>query len=112
VPIADARNLRCLKPCDQAIANPGKHPIKTAAPEAVQPVLKRALKRRWHHLAEERLQDVRPQIPMGKRFWPITQAEKKETERIFKLPEVLDLITSLKDRDKGDEVRSWILLTG
>ena len=58
----------------------------------------------WHHLAEERIEDVRPQIPMDKRFWPVTQAEKKEIGRIFKLPEVCDLITSLKERDKGDEV--------
>jgi uncharacterized protein (DUF2252 family) len=87
-----------------ALADPGKHPRKCATPESVRRVLKRALKRRWHHLAEERIEDVRPQIPMGKRFWPITAAEKKEIERIFKLPEVRDLITSLKDRDKGDEV--------
>jgi hypothetical protein len=53
----------------------------------VQRVLKRALKRRWHHLAEERIEDVSPEIPMGKRFWPVTGAEKKEIQRIFKLPE-------------------------
>ena len=41
---------------------------------------------------------------MGKRFWPVTQAEKKENERIFKLPEVRGLMTSLKDRDKDDDV--------
>jgi uncharacterized protein (DUF2252 family) len=87
-----------------ALANPGKHPKKSAAPGSVRRVLKRALKRRWHHLAEERIEDVTPQIPMGKRFWPVTHAEKKEIERIFKLPEVGDLITSLKERDKCDEV--------
>jgi len=87
-----------------ALAHPAQHPKKSAAPASVRRVLKRALKRRWHHLAEERIEDVRPRIPMGKRFWPITPAEKKEIERIFELPEVRDLITSLKDRDKGDEV--------
>jgi uncharacterized protein (DUF2252 family) len=87
-----------------ALANPGKHPRKSTVPASVRSVLRRALKRRWHHLAEERIEDVRPQIPMGKRFWPITAAEKKEIERIFKLPEVRELITSLKDRDKDDAV--------
>ena len=87
-----------------ALANPGKNPRKSAAPASVQRVLKRALKRRWHHLAEERIEDVSPEIPMGKRFWPVTGAEKKEIQRIFKLPEVRDLITSLKDRSKHDEV--------
>jgi uncharacterized protein (DUF2252 family) len=87
-----------------ALANPGKHPRNSAAPASVHRVLKRALKRRWHHLAEERLEDVRPEIPRSKRFWPVTGAEKKEIKRIFKLPEVCDLITSLKERDKGDAV--------
>jgi uncharacterized protein (DUF2252 family) len=87
-----------------ALANPGKNSKKSAAPASVRRVLKCAWKRRWHHLAEQRIEDVRPQIPMGKRFWPITAAEKKEVERIFKLQEVRDLITSLKERDKGDEV--------
>jgi uncharacterized protein (DUF2252 family) len=87
-----------------ALADPGKRPRKSDAPASVRHVLKRALKRRWHHLAEERIEDVRPEIPMGKRFWPVTQAEKKEIQRIFKLAEVRDLITSLKDRDKGDDV--------
>jgi len=89
---------------ESALTNPGKHPRQSAAPASVRRVLKRALKRRWHHLAEERIEDVRPEIPMGKRFWPVTAAEKKEIDRIFKLREVRDLITSLKDRDKDDEV--------
>ncbi len=89
---------------EAALANPGKQPRKSAAPGSVRRVLKRALKRRWYHLAEERIEDVRPEIPMGKRFWPVTAGEKKEIERIFKLPEVRDLITSLEDREKGDEV--------
>jgi uncharacterized protein (DUF2252 family) len=80
---------------EDALANPGINPRKSAAPASVQRVLKRALKRRWHHLAEERIEDVRPEIPMGKRFWPVTAAERKEIQRIFKLPEVRDLITSL-----------------
>jgi uncharacterized protein (DUF2252 family) len=48
-----------------AIANPGKKQGKSAAPSSVRRVLKRALKRRWHHLAEERIEDVRSRIPMG-----------------------------------------------
>src|SRR5271156_4729186 len=35
-----------------ALANPGKNPRKSAAPASVQRVLKRAMKRRWRHLAE------------------------------------------------------------
>jgi uncharacterized protein (DUF2252 family) len=66
--------------------------------------LKRGLKRGWHHLADERIEDVSPQIPIGNRCWPITPDEMKEIARIFKLPEVCNLITSLKERDKCDAV--------
>jgi uncharacterized protein (DUF2252 family) len=89
---------------EDALANPDKNPKTSSAPASVQRVLKRALKRRWHHLAEERIEDVRPEIPMGKSFWPVTVTEWKEIRRIFKLSEVRDLITSLKGRDKNDEV--------
>jgi uncharacterized protein (DUF2252 family) len=53
---------------EAALANPAQHPRTSAAPASVQRVLKRALRQRWHHLAEERIEDVRPQIPMGQAF--------------------------------------------
>jgi hypothetical protein len=39
-----------------------------SAPEPIVAVLKKAFHRRWRHLAEERIEDVEPSIPMGKRF--------------------------------------------
>jgi uncharacterized protein (DUF2252 family) len=64
------------------------HRRSHAPPKAVRRVLKRALKRRWHHLAEERIEDVRPEIPLGKRFWPLSPTERKEINRIFEAREV------------------------
>ena len=87
------------------LGDPSTNPRKSAAPASVQRVLKRALKRRWRHLAEERIEDVRPFIPLGQRFWPLTVTETKEIHRIFDQAEVKDLITSLKDREKGDRVK-------
>jgi uncharacterized protein (DUF2252 family) len=78
---------------------------KHATPQSVQRVLKRALKRRWHHLAEERIEDVTPVIPLGKCFWPLSEIEKKEIAQIFKASEVRYLITSLQDRDHEDKVK-------
>jgi uncharacterized protein (DUF2252 family) len=72
--------------------------------KAVGRVLKRALKRRWHHLAAERIADVRPEIPLGKRFWPLSPAEKKEIARMFETQEVRRMVTCLQDRDEGDNV--------
>jgi uncharacterized protein (DUF2252 family) len=73
-------------------------------PAPVRRVLERALKRRWRHLAEERIEDVRPAIPRGKRFWPLTNVEQKEIRRLFQSAEVGSLITSLRERDENDEI--------
>jgi len=73
-------------------------------PSAVSRVLERSYKRRWHHLAEERIEDVTPEIPYGKSFWPITSAERKEIHRIFRDSKVRRLMTSLKGRKDGDKV--------
>ena len=50
-----------------------------AAPKAVQRILEQATKRRWRHLAEERIEDVKPEIPQGRRFWPLTPQETKRS---------------------------------
>jgi Uncharacterized protein conserved in bacteria (DUF2252) len=76
-----------------------------AAPASVRDVLKRALKRRWHHLAEERIEDVTPVIPLGRCFWPLSKAERSEIDKLFQAKDVQHLITSLKDREDGDKVK-------
>ena len=40
---------------------------------AVHRVMQEALKRRWKHLAEERIEDVRPTIPRGDKFWEVSK---------------------------------------
>ena len=78
---------------------------RTSTPtKAVRRVLKRALKRRWHHLAEERIEDVRPEIPLGKRFWPLSPDERKEIGRMFETREVRHMVTCLQDRDEEDHI--------
>jgi uncharacterized protein (DUF2252 family) len=79
-----------------------KHPPTPT--KAVRRVLKRALKRRWHHLAEDRLEDVRPEIRLGKRFWPLSPEEKKEIDRMFESREVRRMVTCLQGRDEDDAI--------
>jgi uncharacterized protein (DUF2252 family) len=76
-----------------------------APPSDVQRVLKRAYRRRWHHLAEERIEDVTPVLPLGRCFWPLSSTEKKAINEIFDTREVQKLITSLQDRSEEDEIR-------
>jgi uncharacterized protein (DUF2252 family) len=72
--------------------------------EPIQFVLKQALKRKWRHLAEERIEDVKPSIPLGKSFWTLTQSERQDISRLFDSEEVRKLITSLRQRKNKSEV--------
>ena len=82
----------------------GRNERSRTPPKSVRRVLRKAFKRRWHHLAEERIDDVRPEIPQGRRFWPLSRREKKEIHEIFATPEVRHLVTCLQHRDEHDKV--------
>jgi uncharacterized protein (DUF2252 family) len=54
-----------------------RHPGRAdRIPKEVRRVLRQSLRRRWKDLARERIDDPRPTIPMGKRFWPLTERER------------------------------------
>jgi uncharacterized protein (DUF2252 family) len=74
------------------------------APEPVIAVLKKAFQRRWKHLAEERIEDVRPQIPLGKRFWPLSDEEKAAIDALGDSETVRRLITHLHSRKNEAEL--------
>jgi uncharacterized protein (DUF2252 family) len=72
-------------------------------PEVVRVVMREAVQRTWKHLARERLDDVQPTIPFGKRFWPIGQKERAEIESLFQIHTLAELATGLRGRpDTGD----------
>ncbi|SFK11619.1 Uncharacterized conserved protein, DUF2252 family [Sphingomonas sp. NFR04] len=74
-------------------------------PEVVQSVKRRALGRRWRHLAKERLDAVEPQIPLGKRFWPIEDKERAALEAALAKPAVLGTVLGAEDADAAREIR-------
>ena len=49
-------------------------------PEVVRSVRRRALGRRWRHLAKERLRTAEPTIPLGDKFWPLDGEERGAEE--------------------------------
>ena len=51
-------------------------------PEAMRVAVKTARRRSWHHLAKERIENIKPTIPMGKRFWPLATDERSECARV------------------------------
>ena len=89
----------------QLLSSQGSRKQPRGAPASVRDVLKRAVKRRWHHLAEERIEDVTPVIPLGRCFWPLSKAERREIDALFQAKEVRRLITALKDREDDDRVK-------
>jgi uncharacterized protein (DUF2252 family) len=71
----------------------------------IETVLRQSIKRKWRHLAEERIEDVKPKIPLGERFWALSDEEKKEIVKLFEAEPTRKLITSLKHRDDDAKVR-------
>lgn len=89
----------------QLASGKATHKQSGGVPTSVRDVLERAVKRRWHHLAEERIEDVTPVIPLGRCFWPLSEAERSEIDKLFQAKDVRRLITSLKDREDDDRVK-------
>jgi uncharacterized protein (DUF2252 family) len=69
------------------------------APKAVQLVLKQSMGRSWKHLANERLEDTKPTIPLGSRFWALSKSELAAINELFQSPPLRHLATSLRSRD-------------
>jgi len=78
---------------------------ETPEPNVVRAVRRQALGRRWHHLAHERLDDVEPRLPLGKKFWSLEADEKLALDALFEDPAVTAMILSLSGRDEDDRVR-------
>ena len=73
-------------------------------PKSIQVLLERSTRRRWQHLAEERLDTVKPTIPLGKRFWALTPEERKSLSQMFASDSVRPTLTSLRGRAKDDPI--------
>jgi uncharacterized protein (DUF2252 family) len=74
-------------------------------PRPLQLILKQAYKREWRHLAEERIKNVKPRIPLGECFWKPSAAENKVIKTLFEAREVCKMVTSLRGRDDDAKVR-------
>jgi uncharacterized protein (DUF2252 family) len=77
-----------------------RHPT----PPLIASTFKSALRRRWRHLAEERLKDVSPKIPLGKTFWPLLKPELIELKQLFAKEPIRELLTRLERRDSDSGV--------
>ncbi len=81
--------------------------LRSRRPECARIVMRQAVERTWDHLAKERLEDTNPTIPLGKRFWPLSEDERREIERVFATEKVRLLVTALRSRK--DDARVQVL---
>jgi uncharacterized protein (DUF2252 family) len=73
-------------------------PDEETTPKEVRRVLRQALRRRWKHLARERIEDARPTIPLGKRFWPLSEGERAALDALAGDEGLRKLVTGLQHR--------------
>ncbi|MDP4025300.1 DUF2252 family protein [Methylobacterium sp. NEAU 140] len=74
-------------------------------PDAVRTVRRRALGRHWKHLARERLKDVEPAIPLGRKFWALDAEERDALDACFRQDDVRALVLALNGRSAEADVR-------
>jgi uncharacterized protein (DUF2252 family) len=68
-------------------------------PDAVKIVRKQALARRWRHLAKERLDNLKPTIPLGPKFWSLSDEERAGVDHLFQTQTAHRLVTSVSGRE-------------
>ena len=68
------------------------------APQSIQVVVRKSIARSWKHLAKERLEDRKPTIPLGARFWPLSGPEREKIGQLFEGASLHHLATSLRSR--------------
>ena len=73
-------------------------------PDIIRRALREAAGRSWKHLADERIEGCAPGIPLGKRFWKLTEEERSAIDATFGQEAVRRLVTSLRCRDDDDPI--------
>jgi uncharacterized protein (DUF2252 family) len=89
---------------ESAFERGGRKVDLSKMPEPVHVVMKEAVRRSWRHLAVDRIEDIRPEIPLGKRFWPLAAHEAAALDAVFAEPGMAELATSLRNRKTGGRV--------
>ena len=79
--------------------------IDVPLPTSIHLVSKQAAAASWKTLAEERIKGIRPSIPLGNRFWPISSAEAREIGELFQDDNIQKLVTMLRSRKDDANIK-------
>lgn len=74
-------------------------------PNVVRAVRRRALGRRWEHLAGERFDDADLRFPIGAKFLPLSEDEGLALNELFAQPRIRSMILKLNGRNGEDRFR-------
>ena len=102
--IVSAKMLEELMHGYEKALDDGKVKITVKRPECVRIVMRRAMRRKWKHLASERIEGVEPNIPFSKNYWPISRGERNALKTLMSTEAVRALAVSLSHRDDKDVV--------
>ena len=80
-------------------------------PETVEHALQTAARRSWKHLADERIEGEAV-LPLGSRFWQLSEEERREVEDFFERDDVRELVAILRqgrdlERVKVKDAAYW-----
>ncbi len=76
----------------------------TVPPRPVKLLMRLAARRSWKHLADERIEGVTPRIPIGRRFWPLSEGEAAATRALVESDAVRELVIALRSRADDSRV--------
>jgi uncharacterized protein (DUF2252 family) len=74
-------------------------------PKPIRRVAKKAATASWKSLAAEDLEGTKPTLPIGRRFWPLAQQERRDIEKLVADKEMHRLATRLRSRDESEVVK-------
>ena len=75
-------------------------------PDAVRAALRASHRRTWKSLANERLKNTKPYIPLGAKFWPVSVDEREAIESVFAEPSITEIATMIESREEGATVET------
>jgi uncharacterized protein (DUF2252 family) len=75
------------------------------APRIIRRSISQSAAASWSSLAEDRIDGPSPSIPLGKKFWPVSEEEKNEIVRLVASPDIATLATMLRARPDGAKVK-------
>lgn len=92
----------------------GDESARVRRPPEIRKLLGESLRRRWRHLADDRLGSSTPAFPTGRRFWPLERDETLAIAALFTAlhPADLNRLTGVSDPDSVEVVDAAYWMKG